>query len=114
MTYTLGMVPVFIPNIFLRGNYHIGQKLNCHITKINPDIVFGSLTENKEKQMIEDEDIILNYLESHNKQMPFTAKSSSASIESTFKISRKAFKRAYGKLYKEEKIYFDENNTYLK
>ena len=114
MTYTLNKVPVFIPNIFLRGKYHIGQKINCHITKIDANINYASVTENKEKQMLDDEEIILNYLRNSKKKMPFTAKSSSASILQNFKISRKAFKRAYGKLYKDGKIYFDEEYTYLK
>lgn len=113
MTYTDDLLPVFIPQIFVRGSYHIGQLLEPHITKIAENISYGSLVLNKEKQMASDEEIILNYLNKH-KVMPFTAKSSSVSIENTFKISRKAFKRAYGKLYKEGKIYFDENNTYLK
>ena len=113
LTYSNSLVPVFIPQILVRGNYHIGSLVKCHITKILPDICYGSLTANKEKQMVADEDIILNYLKEH-KKMPFTAKSSSVSIENTFKISRKAFKRAYGKLYKDGKIYFDETTTYLK
>ncbi|EJX00349.1 hypothetical protein EVA_11546 [gut metagenome] len=46
--------------------------------------------------------------------MPFTAKSSSEAIEYEFKISRKAFKRAYGKLYKDHLIDFDDKGTYLK
>ena len=114
LCYTDDLVPVFIPNIFIRDNYHIGKSFKVHITKIKEDICFASLTENKEKQMLEDEEIILNYLKNNHRQMPFTAKSSSVSIENTFKISRKAFKRAYGKLYKEGKIYFDDTITYLK
>lgn len=113
LTFTTTKVPVFIPQIFVRGHHHIGEKLSAHIIKIGEDIAYASIALNKEKQMVDDKTIILDYLKTHNKAMPFTAKSSSASIENTFKISRKAFKRAYGMLYKEGLITFDERMTYL-
>ncbi len=113
LAYSEGMSPIFIPKMFIRENINIGKAIKCHITKILSDISYGSMLLNKEKQMVLDEDIILNYLKTY-KKMPFTAKSSSIAIENTFNISRKAFKRAYGKLYKDGKIYFDEEYTYLK
>ena len=45
--------------------------------------------------------------------MKLTAKSSSEEVEALLKLSRKAFKRAYGGLYKDHLIEFDENKTYL-
>ena len=97
-----------------RGNHHLGEKMEVKITKLTNNLLYGSLLLNKEKQLVNDEDIIIEYLKAHKNFMPFTAKSSSEAIELTFKISRKAFKRAYGKLYKEGKIYFDDTITYLK
>ena len=46
--------------------------------------------------------------------MPLDAKSSSEDVEKILNISRKAFKRALGGLYKDELIYFKDSKTYLK
>lgn len=110
---TSDFVYIFIPFIMTRGKHHLGELVNVKITKITASDVYGSLIEVKEKQMVDDKAIILAYLEEHNGFMPFTAKSSSEAIELAFKISRKAFKRAYGELYKERKITFDEKGTSL-
>ena len=45
--------------------------------------------------------------------MPYTAKTSAEVVEEVFHMSRKAFKRALGDLYKKREIYFDEENTYI-
>lgn len=104
---------IFVPFMMARGKHHLGEKLEVKVTKVTNNLLYGSLLLNKEKQLVNDEDIIIEYLKAHKNFMPFTAKSSSEAIELTFKISRKAFKRAYGKLYKERKINFDEKGTYL-
>ena len=56
--------------------------------------------------------MILSYLELH-KKMPLDASSASESIEKTFQMSRKAFKRALGYLYKTRKITFVDGQTVL-
>lgn len=104
---------VFVPTIMTRKSYHLGEKVFVKITKVTVNDIYGSLIQQKEKQMTSDKDLILAYLKTHNNYMPFTAKSSSEVIEMEFKMSRKAFKRAYGELYKERVIDFDEKGTKL-
>lgn len=110
---TKDLVYIFVPFIMTRGKHHLGEAVKVKITKIKESDVYGSMIEVKEKQMVDDKKIILDYLLEHNGYMPFTAKSSSEAIELAFKISRKAFKRAYGELYKERQIAFDEKGTTL-
>jgi hypothetical protein len=68
----------------------------------------------KEILMEGDKEIIINYLKNHHGVMKLTAKSSAEEVEALLGMSRKAFKRAYGGLYKEELITFDDEKTILK
>lgn len=108
------LVYIFVPNSQFRRSYRLGEKVLVTITKMLDSEAYGTLNEHKEVLMDMDSKTILDYLESHNGMMPLTAKSSSADVEKIFQMSRKAFKRAYGALYKEQKITFDEDKTYLK
>ncbi len=111
---TKDYVYVFVPNAQFRGTYRLGEKVNVTITKMLIKEAYGSLNEHKEVLMDEDKTTILEYLKSHQGVLPLTAKSSSEDVEKIFQMSRKAFKRAYGALYKEHLIDFDEQNTYLR
>lgn len=104
---------VFVPKFLTREEYHLGSKVNVKITKVTERDIYGTLVSNKENLISSDRELILDYLKKHNGRMGLTAKSSSESIESLFGISRKAFKRAYGDLYKERIIDFDDNGTFL-
>lgn len=109
-----GLKYIFVPYTQLRGEYHIGQVVNVTITKELDGEYYGTLNAHKEILMVEDRDIILNYLKSHHGVMKLTAKSSAEEVEALLGMSRKAFKRAYGGLYKDELITFDEEKTLLK
>ena len=110
---TKDLMYVFVPNTQLRGDYHMGQEVNVMITKALDGEYYGSLIEQKENMIDGDKEIILNYLNNHHGVMKLTAKSSSNDVLDTLKLSRKAFKRAYGGLYKDHLIEFDEEKTYL-
>jgi predicted RNA-binding protein (virulence factor B family) len=45
--------------------------------------------------------------------MPLTSDSTPEEIDHYFKMSKKAFKRALGNLYKERKIVFEDGKTIL-
>lgn len=111
---TKDRIYIFVPNAQFRGTYRLGQKVKVTITKMLIKEAYGSLNEHKELLMDEDKITILEYLKEHDGEMPLTAKSSSEAVEKLFQMSRKAFKRAYGALYKEHQIDFDEENTYLR
>ena len=67
----------------------------------------------KKVLVVDDEKIIINYLKQHEGLMPYTAKTNAEVVEEVFHMSRKAFKRALGDLYKKREIYFDDENTYI-
>lgn len=110
---TLQKIYVYVPNSQYRGLVRLGQLVRVCITKSFDGECYGTLNPHKEELMDTDKMIILEYLKKHDGVMPITAKSGAEEIERTFSISRKAFKRAYGGLYKEHKIDFDEEKTYL-
>lgn len=107
-------VYIFVPLAQMRGQYRLGQEVIVTITKMLEKEAYGTLNQHKEILMDTDKDIILSFLKDNHGVMNFTAKSRSEDIERVFRMSRKAFKRAYGALYKEQKIEFDDSNTYLK
>lgn len=111
---TNDFIYVFVPNTQLRGKYRLGQSVSLTITKMMDGEAYGTLNAHKEVLMDEDKETILNYLKDHHGVMKLTAKSSSEEVERLFNMSRKAFKRALGGLYKEELVEFDEDKTFLK
>ena len=66
----------------------------------------------KQDKMIEDSEIILQYLQIRGGAMPYSDKTSPEDIMRHFEMSKGAFKRALGKLMKEDKIYQEDGWTY--
>ena len=104
---------VFVPTTQLRGRHHLGEEVDVLITKALDEEYYGSLNQQKENMIDTDKEIILTYLKNNHGKMPLTAKSSAEDVFRYLKMSRKAFKRAYGGLYKDELISFDEKETKL-
>ncbi len=75
------------------------------IVKEEYDLV---LRKQKELQIKDDKQVILDYLE-NNKYLLLTDKSSPDEIKSLLKMSKSGFKRAVGNLLKEEKIVQDKD-----
>ena len=110
---TNDLMYVFVPTTQLRGIYHLGQEVEVLITKALEDEYYGSLNQQKENMIDTDKEIILAFLKNNHGKMPLTAKSSAEDVFRYLKMSRKAFKRAYGGLYKDDIISFDEKETKL-
>ena len=110
---TTDMMYVYIPNTQLRGSYRMGSMVNLCITKAMDEEYYGTLNAQKEVLVDTDKEILLRFLNNNNGKMPLTAKSSAEEVESLLRMSRKAFKRAYGGLYKEHIIDFDDKHTFL-
>lgn len=109
---TNDLVNIFIHDSMYRGSYRIGELVEVRVTHLSNKGYSGSLLEQKEVLRIDDADIILNYIKEH-KTLPLTSKSSAEDISNYFEMSRKAFKRALGYLYREDLVKFSETNTYL-
>lgn len=110
LTYDLH--EVFVNENLLRGKYRLGQEVEVKITFETNTGYSGSLIANKEIIMIDDAKLIYDYLVKH-KKVSLTSESSPEAIKEVFNLSKKAFKRAIGHLYKERIIDFVDDKTIL-
>ncbi len=104
---------IFIYYKLLRKEYRIGEKVEVKIIDFKDNDYYGSIIEQKEIMMTDDSETIINYLNSHHGVMNFTSNSDSEVIYNVFKMSKSAFKRALGKLYKEHKVLLEDDKTIL-
>lgn len=103
---------IFVHESLIKEEVRYGEVVNVKITYISEKGYSGSLGAQKEVQMHEDARNILSYIIRHG-SMNLDSNSSSEEIYETFKLSKKAFKRALGTLYKQRKIDFKDNKTIL-
>lgn len=105
---------VFIHRNNYRRQLRMGERINVNIIQKNPHNYSGQLIEQKEIMLDKDALAILEYLESRGGKMKFTDKSDPEIISRVFHMSKSAFKRALGKLYKERKVILDKDFTKIK
>ena len=104
----------FIANKEMQEHPRVGQEPEARVTYVRPDgRINASLREAKEKALVSDADKILMFLQSNNGRMPYCDTSSPELIKGKFKISKAAFKRALGHLYKDGLIEMKDGWTYL-
>ena len=104
----------FIANKEMQEHPRVGQELEARVTYVRPDgRINASLREAKEKALVSDADKILMFLQSNNGRMTYCDTSSPELIKGKFKISKAAFKRALGHLYKDGLIEMKDGWTYL-
>ena len=72
-----------------------------------------SLIPRAYEKMDKDSEIILSFMESRNGAMPYTDKSQSDDIQLRFGMSKAAFKRALGRLMKENRVVQRNGWTYV-
>ena len=103
---------IFIHKNNYRERYHIGQLVHPKILKQNPsDEYVGTLIEQKEIMLEKDALRILEYLEKNSGIMKYTDKSDADEIQQVFHMSKSAFKRALGSLYRAKKVILNKENT---
>lgn len=103
---------VLVKKSNVRGSYRLGQKVSVKITYETANGYEGALSQFKEVIRIDDSKLIMEMLEQTG-EMPYTADTDSETIMQVFGLSRKAFKRALGLLYKQRKVEFKDGKTYL-
>lgn len=105
----------FIPNKELYGEYKLGQEIECRITDIREDGKLNlSIRKKAYQQMDGDSTIIFEALEKNDGALPYHDKTEPEVIKDVFGMSKRAFKRAIGRLLKEERITQDDNGMKLK
>lgn len=98
-------IPVSEDHRFLK----IGDVVEARVTAVKPDGKLDlSLRQAAYLQLDPDSDKILKLLDSYSGVLPFTEKASPEVIRRETGLSKAAFKRAVGHLYKEHKITIDQ------
>lgn len=106
---------IFIHSNNTRKTYRLGELVQVRILKQNESGEYvGSLIGRKEAMLGADAEAILTYLNNHGGTMRFTDKSSPEDIQAAFGMSKSAFKRALGTLYKAEAVILSEQSTQIK
>lgn len=105
----------FLHHTERKEQVRIGQRVTGRIIDVKDDGTINiSLLPRKEEGMEDDAAVIYAYMEERGGAMPFWDKSHPEDIKERFNMSKAAFKRALGKLMKEEKVYQEEGWTYFK
>lgn len=93
-----------IPAADFKGIYNVGDKVEARVTQILPDGKLTlSLRELAHIQMGQDSDLIMDLIDDYHGDLPIGDKSDPKEIQDITGLSKSAFKRAVGKLYKEGK-----------
>lgn len=101
------MIPKFEDCSHLR----IGDVIEAKVTNVKPDGKLDlTLREKAYIQMDADAEKILQVIEEYAGVLPFSDKASPEVIQREVQMSKSAFKRAVGRLYKERKIEIRENS----
>lgn len=99
-----------IPKREASGNYRIGDMIQVRVTAVKPDGKLDlSPNERVEVQMDKDAELVMKVIEEYEGVLPFGEKVSPEIIKREFGISKAAFKRAVGRLYKQGRIQIMEN-----
>lgn len=105
----------FIHHEEMTKTLRLGELVDCRVAFVREDgRVNLSMRPRKEHAYNEDAEKIYQYLKEHKGYMPYTDKSDPEEIKQVFNISKAAFKRALGKLMKENKIVQEDGQTILK
>ena len=105
---------IFIHKSLIRKTFRIGEIINVKITNINKKGEYnGTTIERKEVTRLSDSEMILNYLNSMGGMLPLGNSSTPEQISKYFKMSKSAFKRAVGALYKDRLIKIEDTKITL-
>ena len=104
-----------IPKKEIYGSVKVGDKVIARVTAVKADGKLNlSIREKAYLQMEEDAEAVLKVIEEYAGILPYGEKASPEIIERDFKMSKNAFKRALGKLYKAGKIDIEEKCIKIK
>lgn len=104
-----------IPKKEAFGRLRVGQTVKARVTAVKADGKLDlSVREKIPMQMDKDAEMILRAMESYGGTLPFTDKADPEIIKREFGLSKNAFKRAVGRLLKEQKIEIDEKSIAIR
>ena len=103
----------YINNNLLRKSYYLGEEITFKVKELKNNIYNATTIQNKEKELLIDSDIILHYLKTFGGMMPLGNLSTPDEIYKLTHMSKSAFKRAVGHLYKERLIEIEDHKLLL-
>lgn len=91
-----------------------GSRLTAWVKKVRDDNKVDLTLQKPGYEAVEDfSDILLEYLKKQGGKISITDKSDPERIKNTFNVSKKVFKKAVGKLFKNQQIVIEENQIKL-
>lgn len=103
----------FIHRSNLRKSYHLGEEVKAVIIGVNENDYYASTILKKELLIKDDATRIIEYLKAHHGVMNYSSNTDPDIILRVFNMSKSAFKKALGNLYKEHKVILEEERTIL-
>lgn len=93
---------------------YVGDIVECRVVKVREDGKTDlAMRQEIPVQMLKDAEMVYDIIKSYGGRLPFNDKASAELIKKEFGISRNAFKRAVGHLYKEKKIEITETGIVI-
>ncbi len=93
---------------------YVGDIVECRVVKVREDGKTDlAMRQEIPVQMLKDAEMVYDIIKSYGGKLPFTDKASAELIKKEFGISRNAFKRAVGHLYKEKKVEITETGIVI-
>ena len=104
-----------IPKKEAKQSFHVGQAVTARVTAVKADGKLDlSVRDKIPMQMDKDANMIWERLEDYGGRLPFNDKADPEVIQKEFGLSKNAFKRAVGRLLKEQKIVIEGNSIKVK
>lgn len=108
-----GIYQGLVPKKELYGRIEIGDEITATVSKVTEDGKLQlAIREPAYLQIEKDSDAILRRLEYNGGFLPYNDKSAPEDIKREFEMSKAAFKRACGHLFKNKKIQIKEEGIY--
>lgn len=106
---------IYVHKSMIRKKYRLGEEIILSIINVNAKNEYnGSTIAQKETMRLSDSEMILNYLKEMGGVIPLGNASTPEEISKVFTLSKSAFKRAVGALYKERLIEIEDYRIILK
>lgn len=107
--YTDNLSIIYLHKTQVRSNLRLGEKVLAKITRLDERGIHATTLDNKENMIDSDKEIVLAYLKEH--RFIYIDVTPEFVLEN-FNMSKKAYKRAIGSLYKDRLIQID-NDKYI-
>ena len=92
-------------------NLYVGDEVTCRVVKAREDGKLDlAMRDEIPLQMEKDAEMVLDIIRSYGGRLPFNDKADAALIKKEFGLSKNAFKRAVGRLYKNKLIEINDDN----